>query len=136
MLEVAAARGTAPATDDLNPVREALEQLRQGVETQEVHDIVTADLAFHSAIVALLGNTRIDGFYAELTRELRFYLTILSVEDRESANLAALVADHAAILDALTSGDREQSVRTIEAHIEQNARLVCKILESREPSLG
>lgn len=42
---------------------------------------MTADLAFHSAIVALVGNTRIDGFYGELTRELRFYLTILSVED-------------------------------------------------------
>lgn len=134
VLEVTAARGRAPTTIDLDRVRNALEQLRRGVDTRDVHEIVTADLAFHSAIVAMLGNDRIDGFYAELTRELRFYLTILSVEDRESANLEGLVADHAAILDALTSGDEEQTIRTIEAHLEQNARRVCEILAIRDAS--
>lgn len=135
-LEVAAARGTVPVRNALDPVRRALERLYRAVEALEVPEIVTADLAFHSAIVAMLGNNRIDDFYAELTRELRFYLTILSVEDRESANLAALIGDHAAILDALTSGDRDRAVRAIGAHIEQNARRVCDILETRGASPG
>jgi DNA-binding GntR family transcriptional regulator len=35
---------------------------------------VETDMAFHAAIVAMLGSSRLDEFYAELTRELRFYL--------------------------------------------------------------
>lgn len=131
-LEVAAAREAGTSNGNLEPVREALEQLRRGAETHRVHEIVTADLAFHSAIVAMLGNSRIDEFYTELTTELRFYLTVLSIEDREFADPEALVADHAAILRALTNGDREVAIRTLDAHIQQNARRVCEILEARD----
>lgn len=133
LLEVAAARGTVPAADLLDPVARALERLRRGVEARHGQEIVAADLAFHSAIVSMLGNPRIDGFYAELTRELRFYLTVLWIEDRELAQPEGLITDHVAILGALRGADRELAVRTLEVHIDENARRVCAVLESQEP---
>lgn len=137
LLEGAAARQIHESdTPRLEPVREALDRLSQAAETRQVKDIVAADLAFHAAVVGLLGNSRIDAFYRELTTELRFYLTVLSVEDREYASPETIVEEHAHLLRALESGDADFAARAIEAHIEDNARRVCEILARHDEEVA
>ena len=64
----------------------------------EAASIVEVDLDFHSAIVAVLDSSRLDAFYAELMVELRFYLVVLSVEDREFERPEDLLVEHKDIL--------------------------------------
>lgn len=117
--------------DQLVAVVEAFDALVAATESHEVRSIVEHDLAFHSAIVALLGSSRLDEFYAELTRELRFYLMVLSVEDREFENPGVIVAEHEAILTAIRSGDPDRAAAEVRAHIETNALRLKEILAGR-----
>lgn len=109
----------------------AYDALAHAVQTRDVARIVEADLAFHAAIVALLGSSRLSRFYADLTQELRFYLTVLSVADREHENPEALLAEHRTILDAIGSGDPGAAVRAVRAHVEVNAARLKEILAAR-----
>lgn len=118
--------------DQLTPIVDAFDALVAAADSHQVRSIVEHDLAFHSAIVALLRSSRLDEFYAELTRELRFYLMVLSVEDREFENPAVIVAEHEVILDAIRSGNPDLAVREVRAHIETNAQRLKEILAERE----
>jgi DNA-binding GntR family transcriptional regulator len=109
-----AAVSRVPTSEQLAAISEAFDALVQTADTQDARRIVEKDLAFHTAIVALLDSTRIDEFYAELTRELRFYLMVLSVEDREFESPDVLLAEHEAILAAIRSEDRARAVRHCE----------------------
>lgn len=130
-LETAAVR--QPRTDAaLEPARTALTRLKAAATTHEVAAIVSADLEFHTAIVGLLDSSRIDQFYRDLSTELRFYLTTLSVADREYDRPESVVAEHQVILEALESGDQQAAVEAIQRHIVDNAERLCEILRSRE----
>ncbi|MEB8342924.1 GntR family transcriptional regulator [Streptomyces endophyticus] len=91
-------------------------------------DIVAADLLFHGAIVATLGNARLDAFYAGLTRELRFYLMALSAHERENENPRRLLGEHEPLMDAIRAGDAERAQREARHHIASNAARVQEIL--------
>jgi DNA-binding GntR family transcriptional regulator len=127
-----AAVSRVPTSEQLAAISEAFDALVQTADTQDARRIVEKDLAFHTAIVALLDSTRIDEFYAELTRELRFYLMVLSVEDREFESPDVLLAEHEAILAAIRSEDRARAVREVGAHIETNAHRLKGILAGRD----
>jgi DNA-binding GntR family transcriptional regulator len=99
-LETAAVART-PAPEQLTAIGAAFEALAQAADSRDARRIVDRDLAFHSALVSLLDSTRLDEFYAELTRELRFYLMVLSVEDREFEDPQVVLAEHEAILRAI-----------------------------------
>ncbi|MFI5658789.1 GntR family transcriptional regulator [Streptomyces sp. NPDC051684] len=91
-------------------------------------DIVAADLAFHGAIVATLGNARLDAFYAGLTRELRFYLMALSAHERENENPRRLLGEHEPLMAAIRAGDAERAQREARHHIASNGARVQEIL--------
>lgn len=112
--------------------RRALDRLVAAAGTKDVHNIVAADLDFHAAIVQMLSSPRIDDFYRELTTELRFYLTVLAIEDREYDHPDEIVAEHTAILASIESGDPAAAIDAIRAHVLANGDRVCQILESRD----
>jgi DNA-binding GntR family transcriptional regulator len=120
-LETAAVART-PSPEQLSAITAAFDALAEAARSRDSRRIVEHDLAFHSAIVALLDSSRLDGFYAELTRELRFYLMALSVQDREFDNPGVVLAEYDAILSAIRSGDRDRAVAEVRAHIETNAQ--------------
>lgn len=130
-LETAAVSHPA-APEHMEAVVAAFDALTSVVESRDARRIVETDLAFHAAIVALLGSSRLDKFYAELTLELRFYLMVLSVEDREFENPDRLLAEHRAILDAVRSGDTDRAIDEVRAHIRTNALRLKEILAGRE----
>lgn len=130
--ELEAAAVGAPRDDaELASLRTALEQLRAAAATHEPERIVERDLAFHAAIVAMMGSRRIDAFFAHLIQELRYYLMVLSVSDREYENSAAVIAEHEIIIEAIEDGDPAVAVAAVREHIESNAARVKAILATR-----
>lgn len=126
-LEVAAV-SSPRAPDSLGPVRAALEDLRAAATTHDPELIVERDLAFHSAMVGMLGVRRLDDFYRQLTQELRVYLLVLSMSDREYEHSQAVVAEHTEIVDALESGDGARAAAVVRHHVEANAARLTEIL--------
>jgi DNA-binding GntR family transcriptional regulator len=109
-------------------VEESYSRLATAAASHERADIVAADLAFHAAIVAALGSSRIDAFYAGLTRELRFYLMALSAHEREYENPRKVVSEHEPLMEAVRAGDARRAQREADHHIETNAERVQRIL--------
>jgi DNA-binding GntR family transcriptional regulator len=126
-----AAVAREPRPEQLAAVCAAYDALAAAADSHDARRIVEQDLAFHSAIVALLDSSRLDEFYADLTQELRFYLMVLSVADREFEDPTVLLSEHEAIVEAIRSGDRDRAVRQVRAHIETNARRLGEILAER-----
>ncbi|MFS8100950.1 GntR family transcriptional regulator [Lentzea alba] len=116
-LETAAVART-PRPEQLEAITEAFNQLKHAAETGDLNKIVDRDLAFHQAVVKLLDSTRLDEFYAAMTKELRFYLTVLSKEETPDE----VVREHQVILDAIRSGDRDKAVAEIRAHIDASVQ--------------
>jgi DNA-binding GntR family transcriptional regulator len=118
-----------PLTGDrLAVVEEAYAGLDSATSSHERADIVAADLALHAAIVAALGSSRIDAFYAGLTRELRFYLMALSAYEREYENPRRVAGEHEPLMDAIRAGDAQRAQREACHHIATNAERVQRIL--------
>lgn len=130
-LETAAASRVSSETQ-LTELEQAFEALAQVADSRDARLIVDKDLAFHGAIVALLNSSRLDEFYAELSRELRFYLMVLSVEEREYEKPEVILAEHEAILSAIRSRDPDRAVREVRAHIETYSQRIKDILAERE----
>lgn len=129
-LELAAA-GVPRTADELVPVRAALQELMTAYETHNPAVIAEKDLAFHAAIVSLLGSKRIDEFYAQLARELRFFLLVLSVEDREFESQEGVIEEHTSIMAALESGDPDRARSVLEEILTVNADRVAAIFANR-----
>ncbi|MFZ3562645.1 GntR family transcriptional regulator [Streptomyces sp. BH055] len=124
----AAALAAPLGAAQLASVEAAYERLVTVTASLRRADIVAADLAFHGAIVATLGNARLDAFYAGLTRELRFYLMALSAHERENENPRRLLGEHEPLMAAIRAGDAERAQREARHHIASNGARVQEIL--------
>ena len=129
-LELSAAAQPRTA-EELAPVRGALQDLMTAYETHDPAVIAEKDLAFHAAIVSMLGSKRIDEFYAQLARELRFFLMVLSVEDREYDIQEGVIEEHTSIMAALESGDPAKARAVLEDVLTVNAEKVRTIFAKR-----
>lgn len=129
-LETAAAEVPA-AGDNLRAIRTAFEALERAAATHEANAIVTQDVAFHVAVVALLGSRRIDAFYRQIANQLTFFLKVLSVEDKEYEDPSTLLAEHRAILDAIESADPHRAAELTAELVTVNAERVRGIFRDR-----
>ncbi|WP_101952650.1 GntR family transcriptional regulator [Mycobacterium sp. 3519A] len=129
-LELAAA-GVPRTADELAPVRAALQDLMTAYETRDPAVIAEKDMAFHAAIVSMLGSKRIDDFYAQLARELRFFLQVLSLEDREFESQEGVIDEHTSIMAALESGNPERAQAVLEEILTESGRRVAAIFAER-----
>ncbi|MGI5503552.1 GntR family transcriptional regulator [Lentzea sp. CA-135723] len=124
-LETAALART-PSPEHLQQLTEAFDQLEAAAKSNDRQAIVDRDLAFHQRIVALLDSSRLDEFFAGLTQELRFYLTVLAKEETPDQ----VIAEHRAILDPIRLGDREKAVAEVRAHIDTSVQRLKALLEN------
>jgi DNA-binding GntR family transcriptional regulator len=122
-----AAVARPPRPEQLDAITRAFDDLVGAAKTGHTKKIVDRDLAFHQAIVATLDSTRLDEFYAAMTKELRFYLTVLSKDETPDE----VVAEHRVIVDAIRAGDRDRAVAEISAHIDTSVRQLKHILAGR-----
>lgn len=126
-LEVAAV-AQVPSPEQLMQLQQSFDALVAVAKTHDAADIVSADLEFHAAIVTMLGSSRIDEFYAELTRELRFYLMTMSIVDQDFEDPSGLVREHEVILHAVQAGDPVRATAAVRAHIDVNVNRIIEIV--------
>jgi DNA-binding GntR family transcriptional regulator len=128
-LEISAVR--VPRTsEELVPVRAALEALMKAYETKDAAEIAARDLDFHAAIVGMLNSKRIDAFYAQLAKELRYLLRVLFME-REFEMEARVPEEHETIMAAIESGDPSHAVDVLTEVLTVNAKTVLAIFAAR-----
>ncbi len=75
---------------------------------------VDADLAFHRALVDAVGSPRLSRLYAALSGEIHLSMT----QSRDALGRDRIVAEHRAVLDALTAGDATGAERVMREHLE------------------
>lgn len=128
-LECSAARACAAAQDRaLEDVQIAFDRLASAWGTDDAA-VIDADLAFHRAIVALLGSPRLDAVFESVAAALRPCLALLSREARAMVLHADSLAEHAAIATALAGRNARLAERRLRAHIESNQRLLLQIVQ-------
>ncbi|WP_428248327.1 GntR family transcriptional regulator [Ferrovibrio sp.] len=91
-------------------------------------DFVTYNREFHCAVVELCSNRRI----AETGRSVieQFdRLVVMSISTLAERNTESLIAEHAAIIDALQARDGRLAARLLQKHIEFGVKRVLKSLE-------
>lgn len=91
-------------------------------------DFVTYNREFHCAVVELCSNRRI----AETGRSVieQFdRLVVMSISTLAERNTEGLIAEHAAIIDALQARDGRLAARLLQKHIEFGVKRVLKALE-------
>jgi DNA-binding GntR family transcriptional regulator len=109
------------ASGELGPLRVAQARL---AAARSVPEGVEADAAFHVAIVAATGVERLVAAAERALREVRL---VLCASDRATADLDVQVAGHAALLDAIASGDAVAARAALAGHLangEARARAV------------
>ncbi|UQE77176.1 GntR family transcriptional regulator [Gordonia sp. PP30] len=110
----------AIAADD-NRIRRLAAQLRDNLATHrdtDLEDIDTFshhDAQFHQLIAAAGGNDLLAGFYVSLGERHR-RMTIASVH-RDVGVASRILADHAALLDAIEQGDAERFRAELAHHL-------------------
>jgi DNA-binding GntR family transcriptional regulator len=117
-------------SEELVPVRAALDALMQAYETKDAAEIAARDLDFHAALVGMLNSKRIDAFYAQLAKELRYLLRVLFVE-REIEMQPAVIEEHQKIMAAIDSGDPAHAVDVLTEVLTVNAETVLAIFAAR-----
>jgi DNA-binding GntR family transcriptional regulator len=94
-------------------LRDALGQQRRLRKSPESFN--EADREFHGLVVAATGNQVITDLYAALRdRQVRMGLTTLR---RDPHRVDRILAEHAALADAITKGDRDAACRCLTDHL-------------------
>jgi DNA-binding GntR family transcriptional regulator len=129
-LERLAATSLRKSTD-LTGVEMAHAQFEQALETGDARTIVDTDLALHQAIVATLGSSRLDTFYAGLMVELRYFLVLLSLDRREYENTAPVRHEHRDLVEAFASRSPGKAAAAVTALLQENRELIRDVIARR-----
>lgn len=124
IVEAAAGRraGTVEA-DEVAELRAALEESERAAAAADAKTVLTANLEFHRAIVALLHNPRLEGIFDELLAEVRLILTSLG---RDVAG--PWLARNRELLGLLVDGDPEAFTARLRSYLDDAHREVVERL--------
>lgn len=127
----AAARARELSDAQLKGLTEAFEDLEAATRGGRAEAIVSADLAFHQAVVGLIGSPRVDDFFADIAVEMRFALSILESTYHESSQRPAeALAEHRAIWAAFLDREVATAGRLVREHADANERLLVDVVAS------
>lgn len=123
MIEVPAAAYAAAHADaaTIASIREALAHMRRYAELDDEPQFTDHDRLLHQAIGAALGNARLQAEIATLRDSIqaRGASTI-----RRSRGMAELAAEHAPIVEAISTGDPAAAAAHMEQHLVNTATLL------------
>lgn len=106
----------AHGPDDLTGLRRCVERMRRADTDSDVAEFVEADLEFHQIILDGCGNPFVGVLFRPIDDLLRAARWETSSKPRVRTRA---IAKHEQILEALSSGTREQAEAAMLAHIEQ-----------------
>jgi DNA-binding GntR family transcriptional regulator len=105
---------------DVSWLSAAAERMGEAAIADDGRALVEADMAFHLAIVAAAGSRRLTRAAQGALMELRL---VLSVADREAADLPGLVADHQHLVDVVQTGSLPLAMAALHEHLERGEAL-------------
>ncbi|MBS1675852.1 MAG: GntR family transcriptional regulator [Actinobacteria bacterium] len=109
------------AAADLAPLRRAVDGLGRLVEFEHQTEVIEADLAFHSALVAAADSPRLATAFGRIESEVRL---CLSISTRSHGTVEELVDQHAQLLRLAEEGRFDEFRQVLEADMEEAVRLV------------
>lgn len=110
-----------PGHPALKTMREALENARQSADEKSWQSVGTANMAFHSAIVALADSERLSVFFRQISAELRLAFGLIA--DPELMH-EPWVAMNERVLTSLEAGHPEEAAELLERYLVQSERIV------------
>lgn len=117
-----------PALAHAWPRHEAVDRMRRAVATahaaREAGDwrqVGSANMEFHSAIVALTDSARLQSFFAQIIAELRLAFGLLDSPERLHE---PYITRNAQILDRLTSGDPAAAAALMAQYLDESERVI------------
>jgi DNA-binding GntR family transcriptional regulator len=113
---------------NLSELERAVAAMATATARRDRRKVVEADVAFHTAIAAALGNRRLLAAVAGALSELRL---VLSVTDRADGDLKAQLRQHRALLERFRIGDL-QIVAALDAHLHDAEIMVRVAVEAAE----
>ena len=105
---------------DVSWLQAAVERMGEAAVVGDHRALVEAEMAFHLALAAAAGSSRVTRAARSALMELRL---VLPVADRSADDLPALVADHQYLVAVFTSGDAEESTAALEDHLVRGEEL-------------
>lgn len=128
LVELAGARAIIDDDDGLDDLERAVEAMATASARRDRRRVVEADVAFHTAIAARLGNRRLLAAIAGALSELRL---VLSVTDRTDGDLDAQWRQHRALLEVFRLRD-SRIVAALDAHLADSEAMVRAAVEVAE----
>ena len=113
---------------DVSWLQAAIERMGEAAVAGDYRALVESEMAFHLALVAAAGSSRLTRAAQAVLMELRL---VLPVADRLSDDLPALAADHQYLVAVLRTGELAGSAAALEDHLERGEALVLKALDAQ-----
>jgi DNA-binding GntR family transcriptional regulator len=98
-------------------------------DNDEWLEVIDADRDFHSALVALAGNPRLDALYAQCDAEIRLCLGITT---RLHVSVQELAREHEALLDLLRTGEIDALTAALDATLTAARDRVIGVLSGQQ----
>ncbi len=114
---------------DVSWLQAAVERMGEASVAGDHRALVESEMAFHLALAAAAGSSRVTRAARSALMELRL---VLPVADRSADDLPALVADHQYLATVFSSGDLAESTAALEDHLVRGEALArAGIVESQ-----
>lgn len=128
LLELRALEEVAGASKpDLAAVHDAANACDAAADAGDLWAVVNCDLAFHQALVALLGCERLTAAMRNSVAELRLALATV---DRAHGGLPELIHQHRKIIRAGERGDLAAARELLEKHLDEAETLLLELAEA------
>ena len=132
-IEARAVRTLAERAEVPRDAERALALMGVAAQLDQHTDHAGADVALHRALVAATGSSRLQRMHETVMGESQ--LCIVQVRNHVGLDLAELTATHAAILDAIRSGDPDAAERALHADLNGCRETLLSDIAQRETSL-
>ena len=129
---VAAESLVAAPEGNLDGLERALRDMTEATARRNRRQVVEADVAFHTALVAALGNRRLRTAIVGALMELRL---VLSVTDRANDDLDDQLRQHRELLEFFRER-RPEAVAALEEHLLDSETMVCAAIEATDHQEG
>ena len=130
MLEIPAVLAAKDAASNhadtfLSELRSTLQQYQAAVSASDWVRAVSFDLQFHTILIRLHRNRRLESFYQKVIGELRVGMVLV---DRGHDNPGALVPVHTEIYELLSSGKLKQCARALALHLDDSELRLTRVM--------
>ena len=117
--------------EDAAGLRRSIAEMAEAVEERRFQDVADIDFRLHREIVALARHRRLAEQHAHVMQQVRFHMVHAGFFPTD---YPASVAEHAALVEAVASGDAALAERLARTHNEAEVRLLARGAE--KPAAG